>query len=92
MNFIAGFLFLSVKDEALAFVIMKQIIAKFSVSQLFSMENPKLKLMFYQMDRLISILLPDLHAHLKVSKIIICLIIVFELNLGRKRKQQFFLI
>lgn len=69
MNFIAGFLFLFLKDEALTFQAMKQIIQKFDLTQLFNTETtPKLKISFYTLDRLISLLLPDLHAHFKVSK------------------------
>jgi hypothetical protein len=67
MNFIAGFLFLFIKDEALTFQIMKHVIKKYDLSLLFNTETPKLKLNFYILDRLISILLPDLHSHLKVS-------------------------
>ncbi len=54
------------KDEALSFQVMKQIIQKFELTQLFDTETPKLKLSFYTLDRLISLLMPDLHAHFKV--------------------------
>ena len=67
MNFIAGFLYLFLESEALAFAVMRQVIKKFDISLLFNSETPKLKLCFYQLDRLISILLPDLHTHFKVS-------------------------
>lgn len=67
MNFIAGFLYLMLQDEALSFAIMRAVIKKFELSLLFNSETPKLKLNFYQLDRLISILLPDLHTHFKVS-------------------------
>ena len=66
MNFIAGFLFLVFEDEALAFAVMREVISKFKMYQLFNTELPNLKLSFYQLDRLIAILLPDLHAHFKV--------------------------
>ncbi len=46
---------------------MRQVIKKFAFSSLFNTETTKLKLMFYQLDRLISILVPDVHAHFKVS-------------------------
>ena len=39
------------------------------MSKLFNTELPMLKLIFYQLDRLISILLPDLHSHFKVRHI-----------------------
>jgi hypothetical protein len=67
MNFIAGFLFLFFRDEALAFAVMRDLIRKFNMTKLFNTELPMLKLNFYQLDRLISILLPDLHAHFKVN-------------------------
>ena len=65
MNFIAGFLYLFAKEEYLAFAIMRQVINIFELSTLFKTELPMLKLNFYRLDRLISILLPDLHSHLK---------------------------
>jgi hypothetical protein len=67
MNFIAGFLFLVCKgSEPLAFAILKSVINKFRMHELFNTELPMLKLNFYQLDRLIAILLPDLHMHFKV--------------------------
>ena len=70
MNFIAGFLYLTLdKEESLAFAVMREVIEKYSMAHLFNAENPMIKLMFYQLDRLISINLPDLHNHFKVSKI-----------------------
>jgi hypothetical protein len=35
------------------------------MQDLFDSQLPKLKLNFYQLDRLISLLLPDLHSHFK---------------------------
>jgi hypothetical protein len=70
MNFIAGFLYLLFGKECLSFSVMKEIIAKYSMSQLFNTELPMLKLTFYQLDRMISIKLPDLHAHFKVLFIV----------------------
>ena len=68
MNFIAGFLYLSLgKQEALAFAVMREVIERYAMTHLFNTELPMLKLMFYQLDRLISINLPDLHNHFKVS-------------------------
>ena len=67
MNFIAGFLYLFLNDESLSFAVLREIIHKFRMSKLFNTELPMLKLNFYQLDRLISILLPDLHSHFKVS-------------------------
>lgn len=68
MNFIAGFLYLTMgKNEDLAFAVMRETIERYSLTNLFNTELPMLKLMFYQLDRLISIHLPDLHNHFKVS-------------------------
>ena len=71
MNFIAGFLYLFFGEESLAFAVMRDLIHKFNMSKLFNTELPMLKLNFYQLDRLISILLPDLHAHFKVSFLVL---------------------
>lgn len=74
MNFIAGFLYLAMdKQEALAFAVMREIIERYAMSNLFNTELPMLKLMFYQLDRLISINLPDLHNHFKVSSLFLYL-------------------
>lgn len=67
MNFIAGFLFLLFKDEAVSFAVLRDLIHRYQMGRMFDTSQPMLKLHFYQLDRLISILLPDLHAHLKVS-------------------------
>ena len=66
MNFIAGFLFLATGSEALAFAVLKELVEKFDMGNLFDQELPMLKLNFYLLDRLIGVLLSDLHAHFKV--------------------------
>ena len=64
----AGFLYLVFGcDETLAFGSMKEVIERYSMSELFNEKLPMVKLMFYQLDRLIAIFLPDLHNHFKVS-------------------------
>ena len=63
MNFIAGFLYLFLGDEALAFAVMRQVINVYELSTLFNTDLPMLKLNFYRLDRLIAILLPDLASH-----------------------------
>ena len=66
MNFIVGFLFLLLdKREDYAFAVLKEVIARFHMQDLFDSQLPMLKLNFYQLDRLISLLLPDLHSHFK---------------------------
>jgi hypothetical protein len=48
MNFIAGFLYLSMeKDEALAWAVMREMIERYSIYNLFNVDLPMLKLMFY---------------------------------------------
>lgn len=48
---------------------MKEVISRFSMQELFNTSLPMLKLNFYQLDRLIAIILPDLHAHFKDESI-----------------------
>ena len=67
MNFVAGFLFLFFEKESLAYAVMKELIIRFRMHETLNQGLPLLKLHFYQLDRLISILLPDLHTHFKVS-------------------------
>ena len=69
MNFIAGFLYLFLGDEALAFAVMRKIIQVFELSTLFNTALPMLKLNFYRLDRLLAILLPDLHMHMKAESV-----------------------
>lgn len=70
MNFIAGFLFLVFgQREDLAFSVLREVIQRRQMHDLFDTQLPLLKLNFYQMDRLIAILLPDLHTHFKEEAI-----------------------
>ena len=72
MNFIAGFLFMTFdKREDLAFAVLKEVISRFHMHELFDNQLPLLKLNFYQLDRLIALLLPDLHTHFKVRQLLI---------------------
>jgi hypothetical protein len=61
MNFIAGFLYITYKDEAKAFSVLKNLIKNNDMAVLYNTEHPMLKIKFYKLDRLISIILPDLH-------------------------------
>lgn len=48
MNFIAGFLYMTMeKQESLAFAVMREVIERYAMTQLFDTELPMLKLMFY---------------------------------------------
>lgn len=69
MNFLAGFLILVLKDQAMAFGILKQVVEKYEMTDIFNADKSKLKLFFYTLDRLISIYLPDLHSHFKEENI-----------------------
>eukprot|EP01022_Parablepharisma_sp_SALTPOND_P020158 TRINITY_DN3590_c0_g1_i2.p1 TRINITY_DN3590_c0_g1~~TRINITY_DN3590_c0_g1_i2.p1 ORF type:complete len:978 (+),score=127.42 TRINITY_DN3590_c0_g1_i2:1000-3933(+) len=64
MNCIAGLLFLIYKDEPTAFTMMSTLIANFGLSNLFKQDVPLLRMYFYQMNRLLAVFLPKLHAHL----------------------------
>lgn len=65
MNFIVGFLLMVFRDEELAFKALNELVERFNMADLFNSDLPRLKLFFYQLDRLISIVEPDLHAHFK---------------------------
>lgn len=65
MNFVAGFLFLVFRDEQEAFKALMRVAEHFDMSHLYMKELPKLKLFFYQLDRLIAIQTPQLHQHMK---------------------------
>ncbi len=68
MNFMVGFLLMSFEhEEHIAFGVLKEIVERYQMSHLFNPELPQMKMMFYQMDRLICLNLPDLHQHFKVS-------------------------
>lgn len=53
----------------MTYSIMGRVIQVFEMETLFNTKLPKLKLIFYQLDRLVSIYLPDLHLHFKEEQI-----------------------
>ena len=61
MNYIMGTLYLLHSNEFFAFRSMAGLVNKYQMSPLFYAQLPKLKLFFYQLDRLIGINLPALH-------------------------------
>ena len=61
MNYIAGNLYIQLQDEAVTFRCLVAVIEKLNMSSLLVKNLPKLKLFFYQLDRLVGILLPELH-------------------------------
>lgn len=60
MNYIAGTLFIVLKDPALSFWAMDELIRINSMSDLYSEELSKLKFLFFALDRLISLNIPDI--------------------------------
>ena len=59
----------ALQAESLAYTVLARVISRFQMENLFNDEVPMLKLMFYQLDRLISIQLSDLHDHFKDENI-----------------------
>ena len=69
MNYIAGNLYIQLQDEAVTFRCLVAVIEKLNMSSLLVKNLPKLKLFFYQLDRLVGILLPELHQTFKEEMI-----------------------
>lgn len=61
MNYVMGTLYILHNNESAAFLSMAGLVNKYQMSPLFYTQLPKLKLFFYQLDRLIGINLPTLH-------------------------------
>ena len=57
----AGFLFLVFRDEELSFKALMRVAEINDMSHLYKKNLPKLKLFFYQLDRLVAIRMPVLH-------------------------------
>ena len=70
MNYVVGTLYLQLQDEALTFKTLVSLIDKFQMKELFISSLPKLKLFFYTLDRIIGLILPELHE--KFKEISIC--------------------
>jgi hypothetical protein len=64
MHFLAGYLYLVYRNEGMAFSMLSTLIANLDLSYLFKEDVPMLKMYFYQMNRLIAVYLPRLHAHM----------------------------
>ncbi len=64
MHFIAGLLYLMLRDEAAAFSLFCSIVTSHGLSNLYKQDVPLLRMYFHQMNRLLAIYLPRLHAHL----------------------------
>jgi hypothetical protein len=61
MNYIAGVLYLQIQDEEATFKALVGMVEKYRMSSLYCATLPRLKLMLYQLDRMIGIFLPELH-------------------------------
>jgi len=61
MNYLAGTLLIQLQDEGLAFRCLVGLIERYNMHSLLVSNLPRLKLFFYQLDRLVSILLPSVH-------------------------------
>lgn len=61
MNYIAGTILSQFQNEEKSLIFMVALIEKFQMTELFTMDLPKLKQFFYQLDRLIGMELPELH-------------------------------
>jgi len=67
MNFVAGFLYLITKNEAMAFSILCGIIKRLGMQKIYSENVPLLRCRFYQMDRILHSLMPKLAEHFRVQ-------------------------
>ena len=65
MNFLAGSLRIFFGEDELAFKALLSLISHKRMNRIFSSDLPLLKIYFYQLDRLVSILLPDVHSYFK---------------------------
>lgn len=61
MNYIAGTLYSQIQEEELTFKCLIGLIEKYQMKSLFKHNLPKLRQFFYQMDRLTSLILPEIH-------------------------------
>ena len=66
MNYLFGFLFLTIKDEKVTFDTFISLVEKF-FPDFFSKEMRKLKILFYQFDQCLNLFLPELAEHFKVN-------------------------
>lgn len=69
MNYIAGTLYIQIQDEEMTFQSMIGLVKRFKMTNLFINDLPKLKQFFYQLDRLIGLLLPEVHEYFKEVRI-----------------------
>jgi len=63
MNFLAGILYLSYKNESLAFAIFALLIKRHKLQQIYKENVPLLKMYLHHMSQILQIFLPKLHKH-----------------------------
>ena len=63
MNFLAGFFYLTYKDEAMSFAMLASLIKKMNISGFYHHNVPLAMKYFYQMNRLVALYFPALHAN-----------------------------
>ena len=66
MNYIMGFLLMSIKDEEMTFRFFCQIMNN-SLKEVFDNDFYKLKCYFYKFNKLLEVYLPQLSIHFKVN-------------------------
>lgn len=55
MNYLAGLLLLVFKDADVAFKALITLVDRFGIAEMFNQEFPRLKMFFYQIDRLLGL-------------------------------------
>lgn len=68
MNFLMGFIFNFIQDEEISFKCFTLLVQRM-LRDLLDHDLKKIRLLFYQLDRLIQIYLPILYEHFQVKKI-----------------------
>jgi len=69
MSYIVEFLFVIIRDEVFTFAFFKTVIENFKMNQLYANELPLLKKLFYQLDRLLFIVKPNLMTYFRNEEI-----------------------
>ena len=69
MNFVAGFIMMIYNDETTTFRVLVALMRKFKIEELFDSQLPRLRLFFFQLDRLVGVAEPELCSHLAEEEI-----------------------
>ena len=65
MNYVASFLIMVFNNTEIAFKALVVIVKRFGIADLFNKQMPKIKVFFFQMDRLLNIVDADLNNHFR---------------------------